>query len=95
MAILYSWITCCFTRVPARSGLGSRQSHFMNAAWHRTHRMPKNATVAQRVRWHLAHLKACDCRAMPASIQGARCRPWRQCRPKRRCTGRTRFARAP
>jgi hypothetical protein len=41
----------------------------MNAAWHRSHRMPKNPTAAQRVRWHVAHAKACDCREMPESIR--------------------------
>lgn len=36
----------------------------INAAWHRTHRMPKNPTAAQRLRWHLAHAKACGCRTL-------------------------------
>ena len=40
----------------------------MNADWHRKHRLPKHATLAQRVRWHVAHAKACGCREMPASI---------------------------
>jgi hypothetical protein len=40
----------------------------MNAAWHKTHRMPARATLDVRVRWHIAHAKACDCREMPASI---------------------------
>jgi hypothetical protein len=30
--------------------------------------MPARATLAQRVRWHAAHARACGCRAMPASI---------------------------
>ena len=34
----------------------------INAAWHKAHRMPKNATIDQRVQWHLEHLKACGCR---------------------------------
>jgi hypothetical protein len=34
--------------------------------------MPKNATLAQRVRWHTAHAKACGCRTdMPADIRKA------------------------
>jgi hypothetical protein len=40
----------------------------MNAAWHKAHRMPERATLDDRVRWHVAHAKACDCREMPASI---------------------------
>lgn len=32
-------------------------------------RMPKNATLDQRVTWHLAHLSACGCRKdLPATI---------------------------
>ena len=40
----------------------------INAAWHRAHRMPRNAMPAERAAWHLAHAKACGCRAMPASV---------------------------
>lgn len=40
----------------------------INAAWHRAHRMPAGATLAQRVRWHAGHARACGCREMPASI---------------------------
>jgi len=41
----------------------------LNAAWHRAHRMPQRATIDQRLRWHLAHARACGCREMPASIK--------------------------
>lgn len=40
----------------------------MNARWHKAHPMPANPTLDQRLRWHVAHAKACDCREMPASI---------------------------
>jgi hypothetical protein len=44
----------------------------INAAWHRTHRMPARATLDQRVAWHLAHLEACGCRTeLPAGIAAA------------------------
>jgi hypothetical protein len=33
----------------------------LNAAWHRQHPMPKPATPAQRLDWHLAHAKQCGC----------------------------------
>ena len=36
-----------------------------NAGWHAAHRMEKNATVAQRVRWHQQHAKHCGCRPVP------------------------------
>ncbi len=42
----------------------------MNTRWHQSHKMPKNPTVAQRVRWHRGHLKYCACRTdVPASLK--------------------------
>jgi len=43
----------------------------LNAEWHRRHPMPKPVTLAQRVRWHVAHAKACGCRPIPASVRAA------------------------
>lgn len=40
----------------------------LNAAWHRLHAMPKNATLAQRVAWHRAHQEHCACRPIPAKL---------------------------
>jgi hypothetical protein len=40
----------------------------LNATWHDAHPMPKGATLDQRVAWHLAHAKACGCRAIPATV---------------------------
>lgn len=40
----------------------------LNAAWHKTHRMPKKPTVEQRIEWHLEHLKHCGCRGLPAKL---------------------------
>ncbi|MCW3121632.1 MAG: hypothetical protein JWQ38_1124 [Flavipsychrobacter sp.] len=40
-----------------------------NKEWHAGHRMPKNATLAQRVAWHIEHAKHCGCRPMPDSIK--------------------------
>jgi hypothetical protein len=39
-----------------------------NSVWHKRHPMPSAATLDQRVRWHLAHAKACGCRAVPATV---------------------------
>jgi hypothetical protein len=30
--------------------------------------MPANATLDQRVKWHLAHAANCACRPMPATV---------------------------
>jgi hypothetical protein len=40
----------------------------LNAAWHLKHPMPPNASLDQRVRWHLGHAKACGCREIPPSM---------------------------
>ena len=39
----------------------------MNKEWHAAHRMPHNATRAQRAEWHSAHAEACGCRTPSAS----------------------------
>jgi hypothetical protein len=42
----------------------------INREWHEQNRMPKNASLAQRVDWHIAHLKACSCRTdLPPKIR--------------------------
>ena len=33
-----------------------------NTAWHWAHRMPKNATVEEKIRWHESHAQHCGCR---------------------------------
>jgi hypothetical protein len=40
-------------------------------AWHGANRMPKNATMEQRLAWHTEHAKVCGCREMPASVKAA------------------------
>jgi hypothetical protein len=42
-----------------------------NVGWHEKHPMPKRATLAQRVRWHVAHARACGCRPMPRTVVAA------------------------
>jgi hypothetical protein len=41
----------------------------INKAWHEAHRMPKNPTLDERVKWHLSHALNCHCREMPAAIR--------------------------
>ena len=41
----------------------------LDREWHQTHRMPKNATLDQRIEWHMAHAANCGCRDMPARIR--------------------------
>lgn len=40
----------------------------INAAWHVKHRMPERATPVQRLKWHEAHTKHCDCRPLTAAM---------------------------
>jgi hypothetical protein len=54
----------------------------INASWHRRHRMPKNPTAAERLRWHLAHAKACRCRTLtPESLAKLRAQARKEKRP--------------
>ena len=41
----------------------------LNREWHRLHRMPQRATREQRIKWHVAHTRACACREVPDSIK--------------------------
>lgn len=44
----------------------------INAAWHKKHHMPENATIEERIQWHLEHLKNCHCRTgIPAKLKAA------------------------
>jgi hypothetical protein len=40
----------------------------LNKVWHAKHKMPANATLEQRIRWHLAHPKHCGCRPIPSKL---------------------------
>jgi hypothetical protein len=40
----------------------------INEGWHRAHPMPKDATLEQRIRWHVAHATACGCREIPGTV---------------------------
>jgi hypothetical protein len=40
----------------------------VNAEWHRTHRMPKNPTMDERIKWHIEHEKYCRCRPIPETV---------------------------
>ena len=41
----------------------------LNREWHLAHKMPKNATLDQRIAWHLEHEQHCTCRAMPEKLR--------------------------
>jgi hypothetical protein len=63
-------VTCIQARSASK---GDRESEPMkppklNKAWHEQHRMPANATLEQRIRWHLEHRKHCACRPIPPKL---------------------------
>ena len=40
----------------------------INVEWHSKHKMPKNPTLDQRVKWHIEHAKHCSCRPLEGKI---------------------------
>jgi len=41
----------------------------LNKEWHLAHRMPENATMEERIAWHLEHSKHCACRPIPEKLK--------------------------
>ena len=41
----------------------------INKKWHEQHKMPKNATLVEKLQWHIAHEKNCSCRPMPETLR--------------------------
>ena len=42
----------------------------LNSEWHQANKMPKHATLDQRIEWHLEHMKNCQCRTtLPEKIK--------------------------
>jgi hypothetical protein len=40
----------------------------INKKWHLANKMPQNATLEQRITWHLSHAKNCTCRPLGGKI---------------------------
>lgn len=40
----------------------------INKTWHEAHRMPKNATLEERIEWHLEHATKCGCGPIPPKL---------------------------
>lgn len=41
----------------------------INREWHETHKLARNATLEQRIDWHLSHAANCGCRDIPPTIR--------------------------
>lgn len=40
----------------------------MNQDWHQQHPEPRHATLEQKLRWHVEHMKECACTPPPGAI---------------------------
>ena len=40
----------------------------INKEWHVANKMPKNATLEQRIKWHTGHAKHCQCRDSKSNL---------------------------
>ncbi len=40
----------------------------INKNWHQKNKMPKNASLEQRIKWHKGHAKFCACRPIPHKL---------------------------
>lgn len=36
----------------------------INKDWHEANKMPRNATLEQKIKWHTNHAENCNCRPM-------------------------------
>ncbi len=43
----------------------------MNVDWHQANVLGRGAAFEERLQWHVAHAKACGCRAMPKPMEEA------------------------
>ena len=41
----------------------------LNREWHLAHRLPRNASLEERLNWHMLHAENCQCREMPDTIR--------------------------
>lgn len=41
----------------------------INKKWHEAHKMPQNASLEERIKWHLEHFRNCSCRPIPNKLK--------------------------
>ena len=41
----------------------------LNREWHLAHKLPRNASLEERLNWHMLHAENCRCREMPDTIR--------------------------
>jgi hypothetical protein len=40
----------------------------INKEWHLKNKMPENASIDERIKWHLAHQQNCQCRKIEGEL---------------------------
>jgi hypothetical protein len=40
----------------------------INEEWHKKHKMPKTASMDEKINWHYEHRKVCGCRPPPKNV---------------------------
>jgi hypothetical protein len=40
----------------------------INKKWHAKNKMPENAAMGQRTKWHISHQENCNCRPIPDKV---------------------------
>ncbi|SFC15597.1 hypothetical protein SAMN04488059_102318 [Devosia psychrophila] len=41
----------------------------INREWHATHKLARDASIEERLHWHIQHSVNCGCREIPTSIK--------------------------
>ncbi|HME52077.1 MAG TPA: hypothetical protein VKM55_07655 [Candidatus Lokiarchaeia archaeon] len=41
----------------------------INKEWHASNKLPRNAKLDDRIKWHLEHEKNCGCRSIPENLK--------------------------
>jgi len=61
---LYAWLGCGWVK-------GERGDFVtkLNKTWHEKNKMPRNASIEERINWHIAHARNCACRPIPDKLK--------------------------
>lgn len=58
----------CMRRPLRRLMLPATLPGTMNSTWHKTHVLPRGASLEERVAWHREHQRRCACRPIPPKL---------------------------
>jgi hypothetical protein len=78
---------------PGAAAYDRRMALKLSALWHREHPMPRNASVGERIGWHVEHQQACACRPIPAKLAALMRAALGEATPKAKARGAVRAKR--